>query len=223
MTATVLVGATGLIGQSVAALLKADVFDPCWLLVRREVTPALPHQQVQVVDFRQLEQQTQGIDLQGGTLICSLGTTRRTAGSAQGFVAVDRDLVAKVAHWARDRGVTHCLAVSSLGANADSRSLYLRTKGQAEQELMALGFQRLTLMRPSLLLGERQEFRLGERASELFGRVFWPLLIGPLRRYRPVEAAQVARLMVHQAASKTGPAIDIWESERINRWRANTD
>ncbi|WP_108125851.1 NAD(P)H-binding protein [Saccharospirillum mangrovi] len=223
MSATVLVGATGLIGQAVAARLKPNSFDPCWLLVRRDIAPGLPHQQIQVVDFKQLEQQTQGLDLTGGTLICTLGTTLRTAGSPEAFVAVDRDLVAQVAHWARDRGVTHCLAVSSLGANADSRNLYLRTKGQAEQELMALSFQRLTLMRPSLLLGERKEFRLGERAGELIGRVIWPLLVGPLRRYRPVEAEQVARVLVHQAASNSGPVIDIWESERINRWQPDTD
>lgn len=224
MSATVLVGATGLIGQAVATKLSADRFDPCWLLVRRAITPALPHQRVQLVDFKQLESHTAGLDLSGGSLICTLGTTLRRAGSADAFVAVDRDLVAQVAHWARDRGVRHCLMVSSVGADPDSRQLYLRTKGQAEQELIALSFPRLTLMRPSLLLGERKEFRLGERLGAALGRVVSPLLVGRLSRYQPVHAEQLARVLVHQAASEQGPAIDLWDAQRINRWRpSDTD
>lgn len=223
MTATVLVGATGLVGQAVAPRLSADRFDPCWLLVRRSMPPALPHQAVQLVDFKQLEADTAGLDLSGGSLICSLGTTLRSAGSAEAFIAVDRDLVAQVAHWARDRGVHHCLAVSSVGADADSRNLYLRTKGQAEQELIALSFQRLTLLRPSLLLGERQEFRLAERLGAVLGRAVAPLLAGRLSRYQPVEAEQVARVLVHQAATQQGPVIDIWDARRINRWRQDSD
>lgn len=223
MSATVLVGATGLIGQAVAPRLGADRFNPCWLLVRRAITPALPHQAVQVVDFKQLEADTAGLDLSGGSLICSLGTTLRSAGSADAFIAVDRDLVAQVAHWARDRGVRHCLAVSSVGADADSRQLYLRTKGQAEQELIALSFPRLTLMRPSLLLGDRQEFRLGERLVAALGRVVSPLLVGRMSRYQPVHAEQIARVLVHQAATEQGPVIDIWDAERINRWRPDTN
>lgn len=223
MTATVLVGATGLIGQAVAPKLSADRFNPCWLLVRRPTPPALPHQQVQQVDFKQLEAATAGLDLSGGRLICSLGTTLRKAGSAEAFIAVDRDLVALVAHWARDRGVRHCLAVSSVGADADSHNLYLRTKGQAEQELIALSFHRLTLLRPSVLLGDRQEFRLGERLGALLGRAVSPLLAGRLSRYQPVEAEQVAQVLVHQAASEQGPVIDIWDAKRINQWRPDSD
>lgn len=223
MTALVLVGATGLVGGQVAEQLPATDFDPVWLLARRDFTPAQPNQTVVALDFNQLETDTADIDLNGGTLICTLGTTLRRAGSSEAFVAVDRDLVVRVAHWARDRGARHCLVVSSLGANADSRNLYLRTKGQTEQELMALDFERLTLLRPSLLLGDRQEFRLGERLGAVAGRLISPLLVGPMRRYRPVEAAQVARVLVHQAATESGPAIDLWPSERINRWRAGSD
>jgi len=223
MTATVLVGASGLVGQEVAGQLSTERFQPTWLLTRRPLTPAQPHQAVRVVDFAKLEAQTDDIELSGGTLICTLGTTLRRAGSKAALAAVDRDLVAQVAHWARDRGVKHCLAVSSLGANADSPNHYLRTKGQAEQELIALNFQRLTLLRPSLLLGKRAEFRFLEQLSAPLMRALTPLFLGPLRRYRPVSAAQVASLLVAQATSRSGPAVDIWESDRINRWQPGTD
>lgn len=223
MSATVLIGATGLVGQNVARQLSADRFQPTWLLTRRALTPPLPHQEVRVVDFARLEAQTDDLELSNGTLICTLGTTIGRAGSKEAFAAVDRDLVARVAHWARDRGMRHCLVVSSIGADADSRSHYLRTKGQAEQELIALNFQRLTIVRPSLLLGHRAEFRLVERLSTPLMRALTPLWSGPLRRYRPVQASQVASILVQQAASQSGPAIDIWQSERISRWRPGTN
>ncbi|PTY37393.1 hypothetical protein BGP77_12855 [Saccharospirillum sp. MSK14-1] len=223
MTATVLIGATGLIGQNVASRLSDDRFAPTWLLTRRPLTPPLPHQRVRVLDFAELENQTLDLELSDGILICTLGTTLRRAGSKDAFVAVDRDLVSQVAHWARDRGVRHCLAVSSVGANADSRNLYLRTKGQAEQELIALNFPRLTVLRPSMLLGERSEFRLLERLGTPVLRALTPIFSGPLRRYRPVQAAKVASILVHQAASASGPVIDIWESDRISRWQPDTD
>ena len=224
MTATVLVGASGLIGQAVASSLTSETFNPVWVLASNSIEPALPHHLIRSVNFAKLETQTEGIDLTGGTLICTLDTRLRQAVSTEAMVRVNRDRVVRVAHWARDRGAKHCLVVSSRGANGDSRNLYLRSKGQAEQELLALSFQRLTLLRPSWLVGESPEAGLAEKLVVRLARSASPLLACPLmRRYRPMDVAHLARLLVHQAASNSGPMIDIWEAQRINRWRPDSD
>ncbi|WP_051207708.1 NAD-dependent epimerase/dehydratase family protein [Saccharospirillum impatiens] len=212
------VGGTGLIGSSLQKRLKPDHFDPVWLLTRRPQPKSQSHLHWVNTDFTTWPDAS-AMDLQGGTLFCTLGTTLKKAGSREAFVALDRDLVVNTAHWARDLGVRTCLFVSSLGADPQSRQLYLRTKGEAEQELIALGFDRLVVMRPSLLLGHRNEFRLGERLGAAFGAMLRPALSGPLLKYRPVQADQVAAAMV-AAASKPGPAIDIWESGRISQFRS---
>lgn len=218
MTAVAVVGSTGLIGEAVTRRLTRPEFDPVCLLVRRERDQPQSHHRIQIVDFDNLA--TSGnLDLTGASVICALGTTIRKAGSQAAFQKVDRDTVVKTAQWVRDRGASHFLFVSSLGADPNSRNFYLRTKGEAEQALQSLGFEHLTIVRPSLLLGAREEFRIGERLGMVVGALLKPVLSGPLRRYRPVEAGQVAAVLVHQAANPTGPAIDIWESERISRFR----
>lgn len=213
------VGGTGLIGTALSRRLTSDRFDPVWLLTRQPKTDGPTNQHWVHTDFTTWPEAS-AMDLQGATLFCALGTTLRKAGSPQAFVALDRDLVVNTAHWARDLGVRTCVVVSSLGANPQSRQLYLRTKGEAEQELIALGFDRLVLMRPSLLLGNRDEFRLGEKLGAAVGAVLKPVLAGPLLKYRPVQADQVAAAMV-SAALTPGPAIDIWESERISQHRSD--
>lgn len=218
MTAVLLVGSTGLVGEAVARRLTRPEFDPVWLLVRRERDKPRPHHRIRVVDFDRLDA-IDDLDLAGASVICALGTTIRKAGSQAAFQRVDRDTVIRTAEWAEGRGARHFLFVSSLGADPDSRNFYLRTKGEAEQALRGLEFERLTLLRPSLLLGKRQEFRLGERLGMVAGAVLTPLMSGPLRRYRPVEADRVAAVLVDRAASSTGPAVDVWESERISRFR----
>jgi uncharacterized protein YbjT (DUF2867 family) len=213
------VGSTGLVGTALRHSLTASLFDPVWLLARRTEPEKQPNHHWVKTNFKTWPDAS-AMDLHGATLFCALGTTLKKAGSRQAFIELDRDLVVNTAHWARDLGVRNCLFVSSLGADPQSRQLYLRTKGEAEQELIALGFDRLVLMRPSLLLGERQEFRPAERLSAVAGALLKPVLSGPLLKYRPVHAAQVATAMVSAATSK-GPAIDIWESDRISRHRTD--
>lgn len=218
MTPTLLLGGTGLVGQAVARRLTRPPFDPVWLLVRREPPKSQPHHQLRVVNFTKLRQSCHDIDLTEGCVICALGTTLRKAGSKAAFQAIDRDRVVNCAQWARDSGARHFLYVSSLGADPLSRNLYLRTKGETEQELMTLGYPRLTLLRPSLLVGTRREFRAAERVGMAVGRMMSPLLTGPLRRYRPVPVEQVATVLVEQARFTSGPGVDIWESDRISRF-----
>ncbi len=134
--------------------------------------------------------------------IC-LGTTMKIAGSKENFRAVDFDYVVRVAEQARAGGATRLAVVSSVGASVDSRTFYLRVKGEMEAAVSDLGFERLTILRPSLLIGERPtDKRLAEGISQVLMPLIDPLLRGNLLRYRSVRGESVARAMI--AANLSG-------------------
>ncbi len=152
----------------------------------------------------------EGVD----AVFIALGTTRRQAGSREAFRRVDLDYVRAAAQAARLGGVPHLLAVSSLGASLTGSTFYLRVKGEAEEALTALGFPALTLVRPALLLGPRDEPRPGERVSAAVLRGLRPVLRGALQRYRPIPAEVVARAMV-RASGDPPSGVAIFESHHL--------
>jgi uncharacterized protein YbjT (DUF2867 family) len=142
-------------------------------------------------------------------IICALGTTIRQAGSRERFRRVDLEYPLAVARLGLQRGARHFLLVSSLGASARSRVFYTRVKGELEDALLAMPYPAITIARPSLLLGQRAEFRLGEEVA----RRLAPLVPGP---YKPVPAAAVAAALV-RAAREDRPGHRIIESAEIRR------
>lgn len=140
---------------------------------------------------------------------CCLGSTLKQAGSPEAFRAVDHDLVIAFAERARALGARHLLVISALGADADSSVFYNKVKGQMEQALRAQDWPQLTIVRPSLLLGARQEFRLGERLAAPFMR--W--LPG---KYRGIEAAVLARALWRLALEEDAGSRVI-ESDQLRR------
>ncbi len=125
----------------------------------------------------------------------ALGTTRRAAGSDAAFIAIDRDLVLAAAALGRAAGAPQALLVSSVGADAGARGLYLRTKGEAEAGVAALGFRRVDVLRPGLLRGAREEHRPAEALGQRLAPWIDPLLRGGLARYRSIPAAEVGRAL----------------------------
>ena len=135
---------------------------------------------------------------------------------------MDFDLVLDVARLAKAWGARQCLVVSSLGADPASSIFYTRVKGEVEGALGGLGFQRLVLLRPALLLGDREESRPAEFIGQVAGRLGAPFLMGPLSRYRPVEAQAVAGAMLKTAAeletiSGGAATVQVIESDAIQR------
>lgn len=128
--------------------------------------------------------------------ISCLGTTIKTAGSREAFIAVDRDLVVRLAQLAFDHGAGHAILVSSVGASRQSGTFYLRVKGEVEDALAKIGFNRLDILRPGLLLGGRTEQRPGEALAQVLAPLANQALFGKLRRYRSIEADSVARAIV---------------------------
>lgn len=202
-----LVGATGLVGSHCLRLLSGDPsYDRVVVLVRRSVTGILPPNVEQhLVDFNRLDELPPAV--RADHVFCALGTTIRQAGSPQAFRQVDLEYPLAVAKLTLKRGAEHVLVVSSLGADPKSRVLYSRVKGEMEQQLLALPFRSITIVRPSLLLGDRKEFRLGEEVAKRFG------FLMPTR-YKPIDASRVAATMI-VAAKANRPGVRIIESAEI--------
>jgi uncharacterized protein YbjT (DUF2867 family) len=128
--------------------------------------------------------------------------------------AVDLDYVVAFARRAKRAGALRFMLVSSLGASSGSPFLYPRTKGECEAAISAIGFTAVVIVRPSFLLGARAQERAGEAVALRVARVIEPLLVGPLRKYAPVDAFTVARALA-RAAATAPPGITIIESDAI--------
>jgi len=195
-------GATGLIGARALDRALADPrVDAVTVVARRTLARQHPRLDHRLVDFAALPALPPA-----DAALCALGTTMRQAGSKQAFLAVDHDAVLAFARAARAAGATRLAVVSSVGAAAGSGNFYLDTKGRVEQALGALGFERLVLLRPSLLDGPRDEFRPLERPAILAARLVNPLLVGPWRRYRAIAAQDVADALLEAVLAQDAPA-----------------
>lgn len=188
MPRALIAGASGLVGSSLLRMLLEDgAYDEVVSVARRPLDIRHPKLLQETVDFSRLP------PLRGDDLFCCLGATLKRAGSRDAFRKVDLDFTVALAARAREGGAKRLFLVSSCGASATSAFFYSRVKGEVEEAVRTLGFETVFLLRPSLLLGEREEKRLGERLAAPFLRALGPFLQGPLRRYRAIEAAVVAR------------------------------
>lgn len=213
-------GATGLVGRALVEALQADPrWDRIHLLLRRPPPPFLqgPRLSHEVVDPRSWGDEVGRYSVR--TVFVALGTTRRTAGSAEAFREVDLHLVVSAARAAEAGGAGQLQVVSSVGADPGSRFLYPRTKGEMEREVSLLEIPSIVLLRPSLLLGDRDESRPGERVAGFLLRPLGPLLRGPLAPLRPIHAREVAAAMAALAWS-SGPGISVLDPRQIRRHAA---
>ena len=209
MTDMLLIGATGMVGSAVIA--AADDA-PLHVLARRS-PPGVDASRVTIAPAEDWPAAITG--LAPRILVSALGTTIAQAGSQAAFRAVDHDLVLAAARAARSAGTRHMITVSSVGASASSSNFYLSTKGQVEDELAALGFERVDLLRPGLLMGDRQgPRRTGEAIAMALAPLTDALMQGPLRRYRSVRASAVARAVLRLAATG-GTGVHVHEHDAI--------
>lgn len=203
----VVAGATGLIGRElIIRLLREPRYARIVALTRRPL--AVAHSRLSVVDAA-YERLPAVLDVVTGEdasvdVFCCLGTTIRTAGSEEAFRRVDHDYVVALGRWARTVRAHRMVVVSALGADAGSRVFYNRVKGETERDLAALGLASLVIVRPSLLAGDREEFRAGERLALMATRPLRALLPA---RIRPIAAADVAQSMVNAALADAPPAV----------------
>ncbi len=213
MRAAIVVGATGLTGTSlVEQLCENDEYVSVTVIARRK--PAFEHTklEVKIRNFDTLEEN----DIEfAHELYCCLGTTIKKAGSREEFEKVDFEYPLAIASLAKKRCIPHMLVITAMGANENSPFYYNRVKGKLEHDLMELGLQRLSIIRPSLLVGERKEFRFGEKVGEKALKFAKPLLVGPLKRSRAIEASQVAKAMIVIALYTREQPVTIYPSQEI--------
>ena len=201
-----LAGATGLTGEHLLDRLLNEPTVARVLAPSRRPLAAHPHLENPVGELAALLPQLSGnVDI----AFCCLGTTIKQAGSEAAFSAVDHDLVLAFAARARALGARHLLVISALGADAHSAVFYNRVKGELEAALQAQDWPQLTIVRPSLLLGARREFRLGER------------LLAPLARwipgkYRGIKACTLAHALWRLALEEQD-GTRIIESDQLRR------
>jgi uncharacterized protein YbjT (DUF2867 family) len=213
-TTALIVGATGAVGRQLTELLLASPAYTRVVVLHRSPTAFARRAKVEehVVDFANFGK----LALQGPVqdVFCCVGTTQKTAGSTPAFQRVDRDIPVALARWAAANAARTFVTLSSVGADASARSVYLRTKGEMERGVADAGVRSTYILRPSLLAGERSEFRLKERVGNRVLAVVGPLMVGPVRKYRAVATATVAKAMLACAvAGKAG--VHIVESDAI--------
>ncbi len=210
----IVAGSTGLVGRelvtrllsdrhtgTVHALMRRDV--PDYVMSRRLLKHVLPNLQ-----------QPGALPLAYECYI-ALGTTIRQAGSREAFRAVDHGAVLAIAKAARDAGVKRLALVSALGADASSQVFYNRVKGEIEEDVASLGFDRLVVARPSLLLGDRQALGQPPRTLEHWAvKGLTPLLPWVPAAWRPIPAAIVARALV-RVLRADGPAVHVLTSSTL--------
>jgi len=191
----VLAGATGLVGSHILQRLLAD---SAWTRVvtigRRLIPQRHDKLEQRIVDFDSLTDLPHVDDV-----FCCLGTTIKKAASQEAFRRVDHDYGIALAQAGLRAGATQFLLVSAIGADPAARVFYSRVKGETEADVRKLRYPATQIFRPSLLLGERAEFRLGERIAMKTAPLLSWLLLGRLRRYRPIHADVVARAMTRIA------------------------
>jgi uncharacterized protein YbjT (DUF2867 family) len=214
-----LLGASGLIGSHCLKILLSDgQFDKVIALVRRPLEISHPKLTQSIVDFDKLDNYAS--EIKADVVLSTLGTTLRKAGSSVKFTKVDYEYQLKVAEIAKRNGASTFVLLSSAGANKKSVVLYTKVKGEVEDAISKLGYAKVIILRPSILLGERNESRPGEAVGQWVARRMPFLFSGPLAKYKGIEADTVAHAMIN-AVQKPDNGVSIVENLEIFEWAKN--
>lgn len=208
-----IIGATGLIGNSLLhILLDRNEYSKVIALVRKPLEIKSSKLEALITDFSNLEELV--FDSHVDDVFSCIGTTIKKAQSKEEMRKVDVIYPLSVAKLTKKLGAKQFLFVSSLQANAKSPIFYSRIKGELEDEIQDIGFHSVSIFRPSLLLGDRQEFRLGEKSAERFFSIFPFIFKGPLKKYKAIHSKTVATAMF-KVAQKDLTGVMIYPNEQI--------
>ena len=211
----ILVGSSGLIGSNLLSeLIQSEAISEILLLVRRSTDVSSSKVKELIVNFD--KPNSYSIDIQADIIYSCLGTTKSETPNSSLYRQIDLEYPLNLAKLGQKNGVAQFHIISSLGADAGSSNSYLKLKGELEQELKKLSMSSLHIYQPSFLIGERKKDRLADKIMKPVFRLIDPLLIGPLKKYRSIKAADVARVMLNQSIKDlkgtfTYPSIKIQE------------
>jgi uncharacterized protein YbjT (DUF2867 family) len=202
MKTALVFGSSGLIGGHLLnQLIKDDNYNKIKIFVRSE--PEINHFKVEIIktDFSNLENYKE--DIKGNDCYFCIGTTKQNSPNKDEYRRVELDIPKEIAQIAKSNLVNSFIFVSALYANPMSLGDYVRFKGMVEEELKRLNFPKLAVMRPSFLMGDRKEKRAGEKIGIFIFKLLSPLLLGPLKKMKPIHSEIVAKAMIAIAQSNT--------------------
>ena len=213
MKTAIVIGATGLVGtQLVNQLIEHPKFSKIIVLVRRSTGIANPKLQEVFVSFDELTCSKQ--EIKGDVLFSCMGTTMKQAKTKESQYKVDYTYQFETAQLAANNGVKTYVLVSSAGANPKSNTFYTRIKGELEEAVNQLPFDKIRILRPSFLMGNRTEFRLGEIIGTSVIN-FFAALIPPLKKWRGIKDTEVARAMISSALDANQKKVIVTELDEI--------
>lgn len=213
MKTALIIGCTGLIGsQLLDLLLESKDYDKVIAFAKKDLEKQHPKLKQHIINFDKPESYQELIV--GDDFFCTIGTTIKKAGTKEALKKVDFEYPQEFASFALQNKVKQFLIISSLGANKSSGNFYLKTKGEIEDFLKSSNFESVSILRPSLLLGNRKEFRLGESTAAVFMKIFSFLFFGKLKKYKPIESKVVAKALIN-IAKKNKKGFHIYESDLI--------
>ncbi|MDE3840420.1 oxidoreductase [Bacillus methanolicus] len=206
-------GASGLVGRELLYyLLDGNQYDKVVAIVRRPLGIKHPKLEEIIVDFENLFNYKYHFRVD--YVFCCLGTTIKKAKSKEAMLRVDVDYPLIIARVAKEMGAKQFLVISSIGANPNSFIWYTRMKGLLEEQLKEVGFRSLHIFRPSLLLGKRTEFRLGETVGAFLSGKLSFAFIGPLKKYKAISGKTVA-LCMYKIAQNNKKGVNVYISDEI--------
>ncbi|TXK80998.1 oxidoreductase [Paenibacillus sp. N3.4] len=202
----IVAGGTGLVGHELIQLLLQDrIYEKVIAIVRTNIPTAglVGHEKLVqwTTDYRHLESVIDPSVVEHSHVFCTLGTTIKKAGTQEQFRKVDFEYPMELGEIALKYGADAFVIVTAMGANRQSSIFYNKVKGEVEEGLRGLGLPSLSILRPSLILGDRREVRIGERMGSAVSRFLAPLMIGGLRTYRPIHARTIANGLIKAAQS----------------------
>jgi len=208
-----LFGASGLVGSHVLnQLISNNSYSKIKLFVRSSINISDPKIEIIQTDFNNLENQRE--DIKGDDCFFCIGTTKQNSPDKNEYRRVELEVPKKIAQIAKSNLVNSFVFISSGYADPKSSGDYLKFKGEVEEELKRLNFPKLGIMRPSFLLGDRKEKRIGEKIGIFVFKLLSPLFLGPLKKMKPIHSATVAKAMI--AITQNDSSQIIFESNEIS-------
>ena len=212
MKTALLFGASGLVGSHLLnQLIKDTNYSKIKLFVRSVTEIIDPKVEIIKTDFNNLQNHKE--DVKGDDCFFCIGTTKQNSSDKDEYRRVELDIPKEIAKIAKSNLVNSFIFVSALYANPKSSGDYVRFKGLVEEELKRLNFPKLALMRPSFLMGDRKEKRVGEKIGIFVFKLLSPLLLGPIKKMRPIHSETVAKAMIKAANENLEK--NIFESNEI--------
>ena len=212
MKTALLFGASGLVGSHVLSqLISNNNYSKIKLFVRTTINISDPKIEIIQTDFNNLENHKE--DIKGDDCFFCIGTTKKNSPDKNEYKRVELEVPKQIAQIAKSNSVNSFVFISSGYADPKSSGDYLRFKGEVEEELKRLNFSKLGIMRPSFLLGDRKEKRIGEKIGIFVFKLLSPLFLGPLKKMKPIQSATVAKAMIAITENKVSKTI--FESDEI--------